>query len=65
MDRAQKRQLVSTLNEEWKGTGVMVIAHYKVMTVAQMTDFRKRICLLNQTEDAHVFVVRPFCSQDR
>ncbi len=43
MDRAQKRQLVSTLNEEWKGTGVMVIAHYKGMTVAQMTDFRKRM----------------------
>ena len=31
MDRAQKRQLVSTLNEEWKDTGVMVIAHYKGM----------------------------------
>jgi large subunit ribosomal protein L10 len=43
VDRAQKRQLVSTLNEEWKGTGVMVIAHYKGMTVAQMTDFRKRM----------------------
>ena len=43
MDRAQKRQLVSTLNEEWKGTGVMVIAHYKGMTVAQMTEFRKRM----------------------
>jgi hypothetical protein len=39
----KKRQLVSTLNEEWKGTGVMVIAHYKGMTVAQMTDFRKRM----------------------
>jgi large subunit ribosomal protein L10 len=43
VDRAQKRQLVSTLNEEWKGTGVMVVAHYKGMTVAQMTDFRKRM----------------------
>ena len=43
VDRAQKRQLVSTLNEEWKGTGVMVIAHYKGMTVAQMTEFRKRM----------------------
>jgi large subunit ribosomal protein L10 len=43
VDRAQKRQLVSTLNEEWKSTGVMVIAHYKGMTVAQMTDFRKRM----------------------
>ena len=43
MDRAQKRQLVSTLNEAWKSTGVMVVAHYKGMTVAQMSDFRKRM----------------------
>lgn len=43
MDRAQKRELVTTLNEEWKGTGVIVVAHYKGMTVAQMTDFRKRV----------------------
>jgi large subunit ribosomal protein L10 len=43
VDRAQKRQLVSTLNEAWKDTGVMVVAHYKGMTVAQMTDFRKRM----------------------
>jgi large subunit ribosomal protein L10 len=43
VDRAQKRQLVSTLNEAWKDAGVMVVAHYKGMTVAQMTDFRKRI----------------------
>jgi large subunit ribosomal protein L10 len=43
VDRAQKRQLVTTLNEEWKGSGVIVVAHYKGMTVAQMTDFRKRM----------------------
>ena len=43
MDRAQKRELVTTLNEEWKDTGVIVVAHYKGMTVAQMTDFRKRM----------------------
>ena len=43
MDRAQKRELVTTLNEEWKGSGVIVVAHYKGMTVAQMTDFRKRM----------------------
>ena len=43
MDRAQKRQLVSTLNEEWKDAGVMVVAHYTGMTVAQMTEFRKRM----------------------
>jgi large subunit ribosomal protein L10 len=43
VDRAQKRQLVSTLNEAWKDTGVMVVAHYKGMTVAQMTEFRKQM----------------------
>ena len=43
MDRAQKRELVSTLNQAWKGTGVMVVAHYKGMTVTQMTEFRKRM----------------------
>ena len=43
MDRAKKRELVTTLNEEWKDSGVIVVAHYKGMTVAQMTDFRKRM----------------------
>jgi large subunit ribosomal protein L10 len=43
VDRAQKRELVARLNDEWKTSGVIVVAHYKGMTVAQMTDFRKRI----------------------
>jgi large subunit ribosomal protein L10 len=43
VDRAEKRELVSTLNEAWKDTGVIVVAHYKGMTVAEMTEFRKRI----------------------
>ena len=43
MDRAEKAELVSTLNEAWKDTGVIVVAHYAGMTVAQMTEFRKRI----------------------
>jgi large subunit ribosomal protein L10 len=43
VDRAQKRELVSTLNEAWKDSGVLVVAHYAGMTVAQMTDFRKRM----------------------
>jgi large subunit ribosomal protein L10 len=43
VDRAAKRELVSTLNEAWKETGVMVVAHYKGMTVAEMTEFRKRV----------------------
>jgi large subunit ribosomal protein L10 len=43
VDRAEKRKLVSTLNEAWKDTGVIVVAHYTGMTVAQMTDYRKRV----------------------
>jgi large subunit ribosomal protein L10 len=43
VDRAQKRELVTQLNEQWKSSGVLVVAHYKGMTVAQMTDFRKRV----------------------
>jgi large subunit ribosomal protein L10 len=43
MDRARKREVVATLNEEWKDSGVIVVAHYKGMTVSQMSDFRKRM----------------------
>jgi len=43
VDRAQKRELVDRLNDQWKTSGVIVVAHYKGLTVAQMTDFRKRI----------------------
>jgi large subunit ribosomal protein L10 len=43
VDRAQKRELVERLNDQWRTSGVIVVAHYKGMTVAQMTDFRKRI----------------------
>ena len=43
MDRARKRELVSNLNETWKGIGALVVAHYKGMTVAEMTEYRKRM----------------------
>lgn len=43
MDRAQKREVVERLNDQWKTSGVIVVAHYKGLTVAQMTDFRKRM----------------------
>jgi large subunit ribosomal protein L10 len=43
VDRAEKRELVSSLNKEWKDTGVIVVAHYTGMTVAQMTEFRRRV----------------------
>jgi large subunit ribosomal protein L10 len=43
VDRAQKRELVSDLNETWKGIGALVVAHYTGMTVAEMTEYRKRM----------------------
>jgi large subunit ribosomal protein L10 len=43
VDRAQKRELVTKLNDAWKDTGMIVVAHYKGMTVAEMTDYRKRV----------------------
>ena len=43
MDRAAKRELVSTLHDVFKDTGVVVVAHYAGMTVAQMTDYRQKI----------------------
>jgi len=43
VDRAAKKALVETLHASLKDTGTIVVAHYAGMTVAQMTDFRKRI----------------------
>ncbi|MCC6642736.1 MAG: 50S ribosomal protein L10 [Deltaproteobacteria bacterium] len=43
MDRAAKQELVTTLHDVFKDTGVIVVAHYAGMTVAQMTEFRKRM----------------------
>lgn len=42
MDRAQKRELVTALNEVFSNTGVVVVAHYAGLSVAEMTDFRRR-----------------------
>ena len=43
MDRAAKRELVASLHTQLKDTGVVVVAHYAGMTVAQMTEFRQRV----------------------
>lgn len=43
MDRAQKRELVATLNEVFSNTGVIVVAHYAGLSVKQMTDLRRRM----------------------
>lgn len=43
VDRAQKSELVATLNEVFSNTGVIVVAHYSGLTVAEMTDLRRRM----------------------
>jgi large subunit ribosomal protein L10 len=43
VDRAAKRELVTSLNTVFKDTGAIVVAHYAGLTVAQMTDYRRRI----------------------
>jgi large subunit ribosomal protein L10 len=43
VDRAQKSEMVSTLNQVFSSTGVVVVAHYSGLNVAQMTDLRGRM----------------------
>ncbi|MDJ1157309.1 50S ribosomal protein L10 [Chelatococcus sp. SYSU_G07232] len=43
MDRAAKSELVSTLNEVFQSTGVVVVAHYAGLTVADMQKLRKEM----------------------
>ena len=43
MDRAAKQELVTKLNTVFQDTGVLVVAHYAGMTVAQMTELRRRM----------------------
>jgi len=41
VDRAQKEQLVAALNEKLDNSGVIVVAHYAGLTVAEMTALRR------------------------
>jgi large subunit ribosomal protein L10 len=43
VDRAEKSQLVDTLATVFQDTGVIVVAHYSGMTVAQMTVLRAKM----------------------
>lgn len=43
MDRAAKRELVDAMHTVFQNTGVVVVTHYAGMTVAQMTDYRRRV----------------------
>ena len=43
MDRAEKREFVTGLNDVFKSTGSVVVAHYAGLTVANMNDFRSKM----------------------
>jgi len=43
VDRAAKRELVSTLNDVFSTTSVVVVAHYKGLTVADMQKLRTQM----------------------
>ena len=43
MDRAAKKELVTTLSGVFKETGVVVVAHYAGLTVPQMQNLRKQM----------------------
>ncbi len=43
MDRARKEALVSSLHETFAGAGVVVVTHNAGLSVAQMSDLRRRM----------------------
>jgi len=43
VDRAEKRELVTGLNEAFASAGSVVVAHYAGITVAQMNDLRSKM----------------------
>ena len=43
MDRAEKKELVGHLNDVFKTTSVVVVAHYSGLTVAQLQRLRKQM----------------------
>lgn len=43
MDRAEKREFVTALNDVFKSTGSVVVAHYAGLTVANMNELRSKM----------------------
>jgi large subunit ribosomal protein L10 len=43
VDREEKREFVTTLNEVFMTTGSVVVAHYAGLTVSQLNDYRSKM----------------------
>ena len=54
MDRAQKEKVVEELGQIFESSGVVVVAHYAGITVAEMQDLRARM----RTEDGSIRVAK-------
>ena len=49
MERAEKKELVATLNRVFKTSGVIVVAHNKGLTVNQVNDLRNKMAQAGAT----------------
>jgi len=49
VERAEKKELVASLNQVFKTTGVIVVAHNKGLTVNQVNDLRNRMAQAGAT----------------
>ena len=43
MERAEKREFVTSMNQEFSNTGAVVVAHYSGLTVSEISDFRSKV----------------------
>lgn len=43
MDRAQKEELVASLNETFSQAGLVVVTHYRGLSAAEATELRRRV----------------------
>ncbi len=43
MDRAQKEELVTTLNRTFSQAGLVVVTHYRGVSAAEAIDLRRRV----------------------
>lgn len=43
MDRTQKKEWIGALHETFGDAGLVVVTHYKGLTVAEMTDLRTKM----------------------
>lgn len=43
MDRAEKQQWIDTTNEQFGGAEIMIVSHYKGLSVSEMTELRQNV----------------------